>query len=802
MSTGRKIFIGLVILILIVIAGAGLFLRSLATRGVPDYNGVIMLENMTEEVIVYRDQYAIPHIYAQNEADLYRATGYCMAQDRLWQMDLIRRATAGRLSEIFGSDMINADHMLRALRIPDKSRQVLAGLDPELLAYATAFSEGVNQYVASHQNKLPLEFSILGYKPDDWLPEHSLDLVGYMAWDLTMPWSIEVVLHNVRKRVGEAKYQQLLPDLESQNSVAYPDFSAKSVDMDFDGLLVAQTRLLEELGLTVFRGSNNWVVDGGKSATGRPLFANDMHLGFGSPGIWYQMHQVIEGELNVTGVALPGQPFVVAGHNDHIAWGMTNVMLDDMDFYLEKINPDNPNQYEFNGEWRDMEVRVEQIKLKDGSTVSRETRFTHRGPIVTGFKSETDEPISMRWIGNEYSNEVRSIYLLNRATNWDDFKDAVSTFIAVSQNIAYADVNGNIGLYCCAGVPVREGWNGIDLVPGNTDQFDWKGLVPFENLPHEYNPASGYVSSANNKSVSDSALTIVAQWPALHYRIDRIREMLNEKDVLGVDDFSRMHGDSRSKLVEELKAIYVENIELIEDRSVIEEEALRLLIDWDGVYTRNSSAALIFEQFYNALLRKVIWDELGDELFNKYISTSYLSRFALNDISNDPGSRWWDDISTDGRTETFTDCIQASFREAIGQLSQQYGAKPAAWRWGVAHTLTLEHPMGSVKILDRLFGLNRGPYEAKGSSHTVGPYAYSFANPYKVNHGASHRHIFDTSDWDESWVVIPTGICGVPASKHYCDQTAIYLANEYHQAYFSRELVESNSLYKLVFTAN
>ena len=802
MSLGRKIFIGITVVILVVVIGAGLFLRSLATKGIPDYDGTVTLRNMTEEVIVYRDEYAIPHIYAKNEPDLYRATGYCMAQDRLFQMDLIRRATTGRLSEIFGVDMINADHMLRALRIPDKSRQVLAEMDVQLLTNAQAFSDGVNQFLETHADKLPLEFSVLGYQPEMWQPEHSLNLVGYMAWDLTMPWSIEVVLHNIRKRVGEIKYQQLVPDLQSQNSVAYPEFSVGSGQLEFDDLLVAQTRSLEKLGLTAFRGSNNWVISGEKSATGIPLFANDMHLGFGSPGIWYQMHQVIEGELNVTGVALPGQPFIVAGHNDQIAWGMTNVMVDDMDFYLEKINPDNPNQYEFNGEWHAMEVRVEDIKLKDGTTVTRENRFTHRGPIVTGFKSETDEPISMRWIGNEMSNEVRTIYLLNKAENWEEFKDAVSTFVSVSQNIAYADVMGNIGLYCCAGVPVREGWNGVELVPGETDQFDWKGLVPFENLPHVYNPPSGYVSSANNKSVSDSASTVISQWPALHYRIDRIREMLNEKNVLTIDDFRRMHGDNKSKLVEELKPLYLENFELITDRSKIEEEALLLIRNWDGTYPRNSSAALIFEQFYNALLHNVLADELDEELFTKYISTSFLSRFALNDISRDPTSRWWDDVSTNDVTETFTDCIQKSFREAVDQLSQQYGTIPSAWRWGVAHTLTLEHPMGGVKILDRLFNLNRGPYETKGSSHTVGPYTYSFAEPYKVNYGASHRHIYDLSDWDKSMSVIPTGVCGVAASPHYCDQTELYLANEYHSDYISRNLVEQNARYTLILTGN
>lgn len=798
MSLGRKIFIVVISLLIVIIAGAGLFVRSIATRGLPEYNGQIALSGLQNEVVVYRDDYGIPHIYAENDRDLYQATGYCMAQDRLWQMDLIRRATTGTLSEIFGADMIDADHMLRALRIPDKSRIVLEGMDWELLELLQAFSDGVNQYLDQQDGDLPPEFLILGYEPERWVSEHSLNLIGYMAWDLTMPWSIEVVLHTIKDRVGEARYNQLIPDLEAQTSVAYPEFTAIPADLNFDDLLVSATQPLEELGLTVFRGSNNWVVGSEKSVTGQPLFANDMHLGFGAPGIWYQMHQVVEGELNVTGVALPGQPFVVAGHNDSIAWGMTNVMVDDMDFYAERINPANSNQYEFNGEWRDMELRREAIEIKGGEVAVRENRFTHRGPIVTGFKEETDEPISMRWIGNEMSSEVWSIYLLNRARNWEDFKDAVSTFVSVSQNIAYADAAGNIGLYCCAGVPIRQGWNGVEVVPGWTDEYDWQGLVPFEDLPHEYNPESGYVSSANNKSVSDNAATIVPQWPATQYRIDRIRELLNEKQVLSIDDIRRMHGDDKSKLVEFLNPLFLENIALLPDLNKNEKMALELLENWDGTYPRNSSAAFIFEQTYNELLRNVLADELGDELYTKYISTSYLSRFALHDIARDPGSRWPDDINTADQEETLSDCIQKSFREAVAVLSRNHGNNPERWRWGTVHTLTLEHPMGGVKILDRLFKFNRGPYEAKGSSHTVGPYAYSYKEPYKVNHGASHRHIYDTSNWDRSLSVIPTGTSGIPASEHYCDQAGIYMANEYHSDFVTRSLVERNARYKLV----
>ena len=526
----KKILVTISIIILVIVVIVLFLIRGIATKGIPDYNAKIQLDNLKEEVTVYRDEFAVPHIYAKNEEDLYRATGYCMAQDRLWQFDLIRRATTGQLSEIFGEDMIDADQMLRMLRIPEKSKSILENADVEVINTLNAFCDGVNQYIDTHQKNLPPEFSILGYKPDKWLPEHSINLIGYMAWDLTMPWHIETVFQRIREKVGDEKFAKLVPDLDLQKSVVYTEIGENESVLSTDSPYLAAMDKLEGLGLEIFNGSNNWAVSGAKSTSGKPLFANDMHLGLSAPGIWYTMHQVVEGKFNVTGVAVPGQPLIVAGHNEYIAWGMTNVMVDDMDFYYETINPDNPDEYWFNGEWKPLDVRKEIIKIKGGETVERVNRFTHRGPIVTkNKKMDEDKPISMRWVGNEPSDEMRSLYLMNRSRNWEDYKNALKTFIAVSQNIAYADVEGNIGIYCAAGVPIRDGWNGLEIVPGETDKYDWLGLVPFEELPHSYNPKSGFVSSANNRSAEDDYPYHISYWYAPQYRIDRIREMLTEK---------------------------------------------------------------------------------------------------------------------------------------------------------------------------------------------------------------------------------------------------------------------------------
>ena len=385
MKIWKRVAAGILVVLSLAIAGGYLYVRHIARKGLPDYSQDVRLPGMQDEVTVYRDSHAVPHLYAKNEDDLHRAVGYVMAQDRLWQMDLIRRATQGRLAEIFGRDLVETDLFLRALRIPEKSRLILSQTEEPLIRAVQAFADGVNQFIEAHLKRLPVEFTLLGYAPEKWTPEHSMNLVGYMAMDLAVAMETDLLLYRIGQKLplAEGRYQELIPDVRLQKTVVYPEFTPDPGSLDLRASLLAGARRLADLGLVIFSGSNNWAVSGARSATGKPLLANDMHLGLFAPGIWYQIHEVVEGSLNVTGVALPGTPLVVAGHNDRIAWGLTNVMNDDVDFYLEKTNPSNPDEYEFNGAWRPLEVRKEIIKIRKGEAVERDLRFTHRGPIIS-----------------------------------------------------------------------------------------------------------------------------------------------------------------------------------------------------------------------------------------------------------------------------------------------------------------------------------------------------------------------------------------------------------------------------------
>ncbi len=794
MKLFKKIATIILILLVLLLAGGMIFLNNLKTRAVPDYNENVDLENLTDPVTVYRDSLGIPHIYAANDLDLYRTVGYVMAQDRLWQMDLMRRITQGRLSEVLDPGLVNADHLFRALDFSAKSELVLSKTDPEIVACLQAYSDGVNQYIDRNQKKLSFEFALLGYKPEPWEPVHTVNLIGYMAWDLASGWGSEIGLYKMQQVLSDTLFRELLPDMKYHSTPVFPEYMSSGKSLEMQSYMDDAIRIVNELGLQVFEASNNWAVSGTKSETGMPLMANDMHLGLMSPGIWYQMHHVVEGKVNVTGVVLPGAPYVIAGHNEDISWGMTNVAVDDMDFYLETVNPEDSNQYLLNGEWKNMKLVEEKIEVKGrDEPVTRTTRYTHRGPVISTFKGVADRVISVRWQGRAYSNELRSVHLLDRAKNWNDFRNAVSSFNSVSQNIVYADRLGNIGLQTSAGVPIRKG-GGILVYPGDTTLYDWLGVVPFEELPFSFNPDIGYVSSANNRTVGEDYPYYIGTWFTMPYRIERIREMLEDKEVFGTEDFKRMLRDQTSQFAMKLTPVYLEALK--GHTEGIYQEAYQELAQWDHSMSEVSPAALVFEILWQELNKAMFYDELGGNLYPLMLQNNILARNLINRVRITGKSAWCDNISTPGKKESFQDNIRTAFIQAVDTISSMYGEKPAAWQWGDLHKVALRHPLGSVKIVDRIFKLNGGPYRVGGSFHTVCPYTYPIGESFVANHGASERHIFDLFNWDKSLTVIPTGTSGVPASPHYLDQTDLYINNKFHRDHFSRKAVEENFLYK------
>ncbi|MBN2486166.1 MAG: penicillin acylase family protein [Bacteroidales bacterium] len=785
----RKFLKWFIIVLALLLVIAFILVRTIARRGLPDYNATIGIKGLTAEVRVIRDEYGTPHIFAENEADLYRATGYVMAQDRIWQMDLLRRVTLGRLSEIFGDSYVETDLLMRSLRHTEKSKQILQNSPAELVAAVEAFSDGVNQYIAANKNSLPFEFLLLGYKPDAWEPCHSVNLIGFMAWDLKAGWN-ELLLENIKPLIDSARYSELLPHVERYKSTV---FDSKANPLMVHNRIL-ELEKLEKLGLDILCGSNNWAVSGNKSFTGMPLVANDMHLSFSVPGIWMQMHQVVKGKLNVSGLALPGQPLIVVGHNDSIAWGMTNTYVDNLDYYQETINPENINQYWFKGEWHDFVLHNETIKSKSGQVFEKTFRTNHRGPVVSEFKDIHDKVLTIHWVGEEPGNELLSIYKANRATNWNGFTEAFRNFRSVSQNIVYGDINGNIGLRACAGVPVRKRDAIYRILPGDTDEFDWKGMVPYDELPFEFNPRRGYVSSANNRTIDSTYPYHIGVWYDIPYRIDRIRELLEAKAKLSVEDFKDIQNDYTSKYAQTI----IDKCFVLLDSTAMspkEKKVYRLMADWDGSMDKNLVQPSVLEEFIATFTESIFKDELGEEIYPTFRSNK-ISRFALYNVLENPASPWVDNVTTT-ETENFALLVGQAYASAIANLTDKFSPKLKKWKWGNIHQITFSHPLSQKKILGILFKLNRGPFAVSGSFHTVSPYGYAAGQPSKVEHGASHRHIFTLHNWDSTLSIIPTGNSGAIKSRFYLDQSEQFVNGEYHYEFFSQSAIEQNARFTM-----
>ncbi len=783
----------ILVILIAVFALAGFILISwLRKSGIPDYDGKKDLAGLGAEVKVIRDERGVPHIYAANAHDLYFMTGYVTAQERLWQMYMIRHATQGRLSELFKRDMTDTDHFLRALNMTEKSKDVLAKEDPLVLSYLQAYTDGVNAWVGESGKKLPAEFRILGYNPEPWALIDIANIIGFIGWDLASSnLSDEIRNYRLVKQLGPGKASELIPDWSLVDEVAFPGFELSEEETGKVLSFAASMNQLEEMGIISLSGSNNWAVSSARSETGKPILSNDMHLGLNVPGYWMQVHQVIPGELNVTGVLIPGEPFIVAGHNEKIAWGMTNLMVDDIDLFVETVDSSG-NNYLFNGEWLPLKMREEVIKISEDSSQTRIIKSSHRGPVISGMRGIDDAVITMRWSGFDYSDEVRGVYLLNKAGNWIDFRDALRNFRSVSQNFIYADTEGNIGLNTGGGIPVRKGM-GILPRSGETGEYDWKGYVPFDMLPSSYNPPDGFVSSANQRTVCSDYPFYIAGGFAMPYRIMRIREMAGEKPVLGIEDFKRMVTDNHSAYAAMLTPVILKAAAGISDPDEDELQAIEALTKWDYSMDASLIAPTLFEFIRSELARNIMSDELKG-LYGSSLGKQH-DFYIYRMISEGP-DHWVDNINTP-EVETIDGIIALSLSDAVDTLSARFGKYSDRWEWGRIHTITLEHPLGSVKVLDKLLRLNSRTYGVGGSYHTVEP--YSFDAQFRSDHGASERHIFNTADWDKSLTVIPTGTSGIPGSPFYLSQTDKYINNEFYGEPFTTGAVEAAKKHEMIF---
>ena len=774
-------------LILVIIGGGYIYLRST----LPDYTGKMTVPGLIKPVEIIRDSYGMPHIYAQTDQDAYFVLGFCMAQDRLFHMDLMRRAGRGQLAEILGKDLVSVDRFFRTINAGKSFEDIAAAYTPETLSAARSYADGVNYFINHHKGPLPIEFKILGYTPAPWQPSDGVAVHYVMARDLNTAFGVEMLYAAVIDKVGEKMAQEIFPDYVKGYPLIIPEGLAA---LDF---LKTLNLAGEMCGAEGIGASNSWVVSGNKSVTGKPILANDPHLGHGVPGIWYEAHLVTP-SMNVSGAVLPGIPFVIIGANEHVAWGFTNVMADDADFYIEKINPANPDQYEFRGRWEDMTIKEEIIKVKDADDVNFKVRLTRHGPIIdeiNHYAEPKDAAMAMRWTAYE-TLQASPFIALNTAKSVDDVANAAPFFKCPGQNWVYADDQGNIGYWAAVAIPFRDGFSGALPVPGWDGQHEWKGYVPAGQMPHLKNPERDWIATANNKIVGDDYPYPISHYYAMPDRFVRIKQMITAKDKFATQDFAKMQADFYVVLAREWVPMIRASLSLSGVQfSENEKKGMAFLKNWDFVAGTEDIATTVFHATINEMVKNTFKKRLGEDLYGQYIKNYYVVFNAMRNLIAEGQSEWFDDPDT-AEKEDINDIIGKSFREAIVYLNEKMGSDIDDWKWGNLHTLTLYHPFGRISKLMGYF-MNIGPYPMGGSLATVNPQPYKLSDPWEVYHGASLRYIIDFADRKNSRRVIPAGISGNFMSPHYDDQAELWRTGKYRPFVLDRQSIEADERYTL-----
>jgi penicillin amidase len=790
--------VGIVLLILVVIlAAVGIwFVR----RPWPKVKGDISAPGLSAPVEIIRDKWGVPHIYAQDEHDLFFAQGYVHAQDRLWQMEFNRRIASGTLSAILGKATLNTDRFMRTLGLRRAAEKDWALVDGETRDAMLAYSDGVNAYIESHQNRLPLEFTILGTEPGPWTPVDTFAWGKVMSYFLCGNYDAELLRARLIAALGPEAAQQLMPP--------YPDDGPVIVPPEAMGYSWLRDAQFLELDAAAFGadwprtdwGSNNWVVHGSRTATGMPLLADDMHLGLDMPSIWYE-NGLHGGRFNTVGYSFPGVPMVIVGHNERIAWGVTNLPADVQDFYIEKFDdPAHPAQYEFLGEWKDLEILYETIEVKDGPPETLRVLNTHHGPIMNSVLGNLPhaEPLALQWTALEGTYLFKGVYQLNLATNWDEFRQALTSWDAPSQNFVYADVEGNIGYQSPGKIPVRApGHQGSVPVPGWTGEYEWQGFIPFDELPRTFNPPAGFIATANNKVVTDDyPYHLASEWSA-PYRAQRIVDLLAADDSITIEDMRNIHAQTYSLPAEALRPYLL----AVEPGDDLQAEALDLVGQWDLYNEADRAGASIYQVWYWFVVENTLRDELGDDLMDRYRAFSNTHVPMMIDLMAQAGNPWFDDVTTP-EVETRDDIVRSSLADAVDWLRAGYGEDPGQWQWGQLHTKTFVHnPLGQsgIGLLESLF--NSDTIAARGDGFTVNAAPYSFGDPFAMGSGVSQRYIADLSDFGNSQAIHTTGQSGHLFHPHREDFISMWQNVEYHPMLFSRDGIEANAEGTLTLTS-
>ena len=746
-------------LLLVVIGAAILGVAAIvgwALTSLPDYQGHRIVAGITAPVEIVRDANAVPHIFAATPDDAYFGLGFAHAQDRLWQMEMMRRLGAGRLSEIVGGRALKVDRFMRGLgfaRLVEVQFRLMA--EPVRRAM-DAYVAGVNAWLAGHDGSWPPEFELLGHRPQPWKVTDSLLWGKIMATRLSGNWRDEILRARLAKRLTPQQITEMWPATEV-NSTAFSDFYR-----DFPFADIASVGWPH----TAPRGaSNSWAFAGERTETGKPILANDPHLGFSAPIVWYLARLEAPG-LSVTGATVPGVPVTVLGHNRRIAWGITSTQSDLQDIFVETIDPADPEKYLTPEGPRPFRIRTETIRVKGGEDVTVTIRETRHGPVISDLSTQAAAAAGggkVLALAATYLSDddltAQAIYRINRADGWPAFRAALDDFHAPQQNFVYADVDGNIGFMAAGRVPIRRTGNGWLPQDGATGAGDWMGFIPYPALPRLFNPPDGGIINANHRFIDEKYPFFISHDWAAGYRNRRLHQLLDGENRLDVDKSGATQLDTVSLMARQLLPLMLD----AQSSTPLAEEALRLLRAWDGRMARKRPEPLIFTAWLRALNRALYADELGDALAE---FRGLRPRFVASILSR--RRHWCDDVGTDYQ-ETCLDRLGLALGTALGDLAERFGDDISAWRWGDAHAARFRHAvLTGVPVANLLADLE---ISMDGGDFTVsrGAIAGAGTRPLAHVHGAGLRAVYDLADLRRSRFIIATGQSGNPLSVHYRD---------------------------------
>ena len=798
MHRWKKILIGVTATLLVIIIAFSFISYYMLKKSLPEYNGEIKAEGLINQIEIFRDNYAVPFIKAENDEDAAFALGFVHAQERLFQMDIARRAGEGRLSEVFGAKTIPIDQMFRTVGIYKNVKANYEKLNPLSKKILEAYSKGVNAFIKTAKGNYPIEFDLLGYDPYPWKPEHSLVIAKLMGWELNISWWSDITFTQLVQKFGTEKAKELLPDFPENSPTIIPSGleGTASISSDFIKVDKQFRNFTGFVGTHI--GSNNWIVNGKMSASGKPIIANDPHLAYTAPGRWY-FAMIRSNDWNAEGFTIPGLPAIVIGKNQNISWALTNVMADDADFYVEKIDSTEKN-YFFNKSWRQLSIEKDTIHVKNTADVVYEIKRTHRGPVITdihpfkqmypntGIKTAQ---LSMRWTGLELSDEMFAAISINKAKNWDDFKNAVRYFTVPGQNFVYGDDKGNIGYICAARLPIRNSNSPTLINDGTTDVNDWKGFVPYEEMPKLFNPPQNFIASANNKTLLNFKYHISNIWEPSS-RIERITELLNSKPVHSKEDYKKYQLDFTSPYAKRLTHFITSAFDSVKVTDKNLKLTLELFHNWNYELNAGSQVPTIYTRFFQYLIKNIFEDEMGADLLKEYVFVANVPYRIIPKLLEENNSSFFDDIRTPQK-ETRDDIIRKSLVDALTDLEKNYGTGVANWQWGEIHKVTFKHMFSNKSaLLDKI--INIGSFNIGGDGTTIFNTEYSFPELLESNHdltklhrseqyenilGPSMRYIFDFADPDHLEFILPTGESGHFMSDHYKDMSEMWLKGKY-----------------------